>query len=95
VSGWVINLWRTEYCQLVVRNQTPLFHFTDGEAVFEVWFWHALLHQWFVMSAGLETDQPGVVYFRPNDVPKALRERVATLERQAGYDPSRVRRIAV
>ena len=95
MNGWIINLWRSDYCQAVVRQQPPLFYLADGDAVFEVWFWHALLQRWFVMSLGPAMDQSGVVHFRPDDVPLALRDRVFGLERQAGFDPSRIKRIAV
>ena len=79
--GWVINLERAEETRQERRAQPPVFFFDDGEAVFEVWFWHKHLCCWFVMStvSNPQLAAQGVVYFHPNEVPAALRERVRAL----------------
>ncbi len=92
-GGWVINLDRSEETRQEVRAQPPVFFLDDGEPVYEVWFWHPLLKRWFVMSLApvLALEAQGVVYFHPNEVPEALRERVEALERVAGFDPEKIR----
>ena len=32
------------------RHQIPVFVLEDGYPVFEVWFWHADLARWFIMT---------------------------------------------
>lgn len=79
MNGWIINLWRTEDCRTEVRNQEPVFFFSDGQPCFEVWFWHVDLYRWFVMSYRRDPrlEAQNVVYFHPDETPDQLRARFA------------------
>jgi len=68
-SGWVINLWDDSRTEEVDRAQPPVIYLPDtAEPVFEVWFWHAEIRVWFVMSRSFNVhlQRAGVVYFDPN-----------------------------
>ena len=81
MKGWIINLWDAAQCREELRHHAPVFYFDDGVPCFEVWFWHADLYRWFVMSyernAALEAQ--GVVFFDPRETPDQLRARFAAL----------------
>jgi hypothetical protein len=79
VKGWVINISSPRETCEVDRAQLPIWFDSDGDPVFEVWFWHRPLQLWFVMAALPGTVQ-GVVYFSPSELPDQLRERVRVLE---------------
>lgn len=89
MRGLVINPHCPDWPMDVERNQLPIFYLSTGEPVFEVWFWHATLKRWFVMSTtrDLNMESQGVVYFHPRESPDGLRERVHALEEQAGLRP--------
>lgn len=76
-----MNISRPEETREVVRDQRAVFDL-DGEPVFEAWFWYARAHRWFVMSYApdLRMQVQGVVYFTPDDMPRALRAKVAAVE---------------
>jgi hypothetical protein len=92
MKGWIINLYSLAETREVERFQAPVFFTAQGEAVFEVWFWHALLERWFVMSteSDAELEQQGAVFFHPREVPERLAERVHEMERSLGIDPKQV-----
>jgi len=69
VEGWIINLWDDSQTREVTREQPPVIYLPDGgEPVFEVWFWHAQVFRWFVMSRSFNVNyqRGGVIYFDPS-----------------------------
>ena len=84
MRGWIINLHSTDPAQTreEERDQEPAIYLPgSGEPVFEVWFWHAQLARWFVMSKRADPlmQAKGVVYFDPDEVADSLRERIRSL----------------
>lgn len=71
-QGWIFNTSNDAHDRLVARDVTrypPAFRLDDGTPVFEVWFWHARVGRWFVMSNYSEPQmiEQGVIYFKPGD----------------------------
>lgn len=86
MRGFIGNISRPDFSRFEDRDQTPVFLDADGTPVFEVWFWHADLRLWFVMSHAPDAQMQvhGVVYFNPGELPDQLYRRVRDLESQAG-----------
>lgn len=81
-KGWIVNVSRSDGTLEVDRDQEPVCY-ANGLPVFEIWFWHADLRCYFVMTKGPLEDAMSTIFFHPDSPPEHLQESIAQLQSAA------------